>query len=278
MFIINATHTKSKEEMLIFYELFIKSVYHICFYVKIRLLFNQKGYPTMVDGKSLKEDLAEEKTRLGKMTWAEKKQHIWMYYKIPILAVIFLVILISSVTYMYIMNDYENVFYTVIVDGRMDGISEKKDPLTLGFTEYLGIDGKSERVYFDNNYTLTYTNALDQDPFVSAEKLQTQIATGSIDALITNRNIINGFSKDDETSLLNLSLLLTEEEFKAIEDHIIYYTLKDGTRIPNAVSLAGTKVVDEFGLTVEDPCYGIVISAPHADNGVRFLRYVFDLQ
>lgn len=201
-----------------------------------------------------------------------------MYYKVWILSIIFVGILVGGTIYMYILNNYDTVFYTVIVDGKMDRISEKKDPLTLGFTEYLGIDGVTKRVYFDNNYTLKYTSNIDQDPFLSAEKIQTQIATGSIDALITTRNLINGFSVEDESSLIDLRTLLTKEELEKIEDHLIYYVLKNGERIPNAVSLNNTKVVKDFGLTVEDPCFGIVISAKHEDNGVKFLRYVFDLQ
>ena len=42
----------------------------------------------MVDGKSVKEDIAEEKERLSKMTWEQKKEHIWEYYKIPIISII----------------------------------------------------------------------------------------------------------------------------------------------------------------------------------------------
>ncbi|MDD6797893.1 MAG: hypothetical protein PUE71_06360 [Clostridia bacterium] len=232
----------------------------------------------MVDGKSVKEDIAEEKERLGKMTWEQKKEHIWEYYKIPIISIIVLIAAIIGIIYMYKLNDYENVFYTVVIDGSMEGMSAKEDALTKEFTEYLGIDGKDERVYFDNNYTLTYINSIDQDPYISAEKIMTQIATGSIDGIIAEKAQINGFSKDDQSAYMDLSLCLTEEEFKAIEDHIIYYTLKDGTKVPNAVDLSDTRIVTQMGLTVKEPCFGIIISAPHTENGVEFIRYAFDLK
>ncbi len=232
----------------------------------------------MVDGKTVREDMQEEKARLKKMNFSQKTEHIWAYYKIPIISVIILIAAAFGIIYTYRMNDYETALYTVIIDGKLDGIDEHKDALTTGFTKYLGIDGKSTRVLFDNNYTLRYTSNIDQDPYLSAEKLYTQIATGSIDALIATRGTINGFSTDEESSLLDLSDLLEPDELMAVSDHIIFYTLKDGTKIPNALSLSGTKVVEEMGLTVEDPCFGIVISSAHVDNAVAFIRFAFDLQ
>lgn len=117
----------------------------------------------MVDGKSLKEDMNEEKERLSRMTWEQKKEHIWEYYKIPIIAVAVLIAAVIGIVYMFRLNDYENVLYTVVTDGGIQGMDKKEDRLTTEFTEYLGIDGKKERVYFDNNYTLTYTNSVDQE-------------------------------------------------------------------------------------------------------------------
>lgn len=231
----------------------------------------------MVDGKSLKEDLAEEKERLGRMTWAQKREHIWEYYKVQIISAIVLIAATVGIIYMYKLNDYENVFYTVVIDGGMAGMSDNQDALTAGFTEYLGIDGKDERVFFDNNYTLTYISSIDQDPYLSAEKIMTQIATGSIDAIIADKAQINGFSTVSESAYIDLSICLTEEEFAAVKDHIVYYKLKDGTEIPNVLDLSGTKIVTEMGLTVNNPCFGITISAPNSENGIKFIRYAFDL-
>ena len=177
----------------------------------------------MVDGKSLKEDMNEEKERLSRMTWEQKKEHIWEYYKIPIIAVAVLIAAVIGIVYMFRLNDYENVLYTVVTDGGIQGMDKKEDRLTTEFTEYLGIDGKKERVYFDNNYTLTYTNSVDQDPYISAEKIMTQIATGSIDALITDKSNLRGFSTTDESAFIDLTTCLTDEEFNKVSDYVIYY-------------------------------------------------------
>lgn len=231
----------------------------------------------MVDGKSFKQDMSEEKERLGKMTLAQKREHIWEYYKVQIISAIILIAATVGIIYMYKINDYENVFYAVVIDGGISGMSERKDILTTEFTEYLGIDGKDERVLFDNNYTLTYINSIDQAPYVDAEKIMTQIATGSIDCIIADKAQLNGFSTVSESAYIDLSICLTPEEFAAIKEHVIYYRLKDGTEIPNAIDLSGTRIVTEMGLTVNNPCFGITISAPNSENAVKFIRYIFNL-
>ena len=178
---------------------------------------------------------------------------------------------------MFRLNDYENVLYTVVTDGGIQGMDKKEDRLTTEFTEYLGIDGKKERVYFDNNYTLTYTNSVDQDPYISAEKIMTQIATGSIDALITDKSNLRGFSTTDESAFIDLTTCLTDEEFNKVSDYVIYYKLSDGTELPVALDLTATKLVKDMGLSVKNPCFAIVRSSTHIDNATAFIRYAFDL-
>lgn len=231
----------------------------------------------MVDGKTVKQDIAEEKERLSKMTYKQKKEHIWTYYKIPIIATILIVAGIIGTILMIKANDYENVFYVAIVDGKLTKDANGNDPLSLGFQEYLGIDGKEQRLQFDNNYTLTYTTALDQDPYLSAQKLQARMAAGNTDGFLADYSIINGFSTGADSSLMDLQELLSPEEFEKVKDRIIYFTMDDGTRIPNAIDMKDSKLTNELGLRMEHPCFGIVVSSSYSDNGAKFIRYIFDL-
>lgn len=51
----------------------------------------------------------------------------------------------------------------------------------------------------------------------------------------------------------------------------------DKTRIPIAVDLTNTKVKTDTDLTLESPCYGVVVSAKNPENAIAFIRYAFDL-
>ncbi len=95
---------------------------------------------------------------------------------------------------------------------------------------------------------------------------------------MANRDYIDYFSTDTETFLVDLRELLTSDELERIGDeNIIYYTKKDGTAVPIAVDLSGTKIKTETDLTMESPCYGVVVSAQNTENAVSFIRYAFDL-
>ena len=95
---------------------------------------------------------------------------------------------------------------------------------------------------------------------------------------MANRDYIDYFSTDNETFLVDLRELLTSDELERIGDeNIIYYTKNDGTAVPIAVDLSGTKIKSETDLTMESPCYGVVVSAKNTENAVSFIRYAFDL-
>ena len=55
------------------------------------------------------------------------------------------------------------------------------------------------------------------------------------------------------------------------------YTKEDGTKIPIALDLTDTKIKTETDFTMDNPCYGIVVTAPNLENAVAFIRYAFDL-
>ena len=63
-----------------------------------------------------------------------------------------------------------------VEDGKMTGYDTGTDAITTGFTGYLGIDGKKERVECDYNYSLI-PKLLDQDVSASQQKIYTLAST-----------------------------------------------------------------------------------------------------
>lgn len=119
---------------------------------------------------------------------------------------------------------------------------------------------------------------LDQEANISQNKIYILASVGSIDGYMANRDYIDYFSTDAETFLYDLTEILTDDELAKIgEENIIYYTTADKTRIPIAVDLTNTKVKTDTDLTLESPCYGVVVSAKNPENAIAFIRYAFDL-
>ena len=158
----------------------------------------------------------------------------------------------------------------------MTGYDTGTDAITTGFTGYLGIDGKKDRVECDYNYSLI-PKLLDQDVSASQQKIYTLASTGSIDGYIASPDYIDSFSTDKEPFLTDLREVLTDKELETLAGKIIYYTKEDGTKIPIALDLTDTKIKTETDFTMDNPCYGIVVTAPNLENAVAFIRYAFDL-
>ena len=223
-----------------------------------------------------KKPVKEQMTPFKDLTFSEKVHYIWEYYKYFMLAAVLVIIAVVSFVISFQRNNYTTAFSMVIIDGKMTGYDTGTDAITTGFTGYLGIDGKKERVECDYNYSLI-PKLLDQDVSACQQKIYTLASTGSIDCYIASPDYIDYFSTDKEPFLTDLREVLTDKELETLAGKIIYYTKEDGTKIPIALDLTDTKIKTETDFTMDNPCYGIVVTAPNLENAVAFIRYAFDL-
>jgi len=230
----------------------------------------------MAKNANLRNEIQDQNKKLKNMTWAQKKEYIWEYYKIHIIGTLIAIVTIICFVFTFIQNNYEAVFTTIVVDGNMTGFSDNKDILTQEFTKYLGIDGKNKRVFFDNNNTLIQKTG-DQDSYYSTQKIITMATAQSIDGYLCEYDYVNFYSQDDSLFLADLSELLSADELSKLSAYLVYFTAADGTKIPVAVDLTSTHVKTETDLTMTRPCYGVVSTSKHTDNAVKFIRYAFDL-
>ena len=119
---------------------------------------------------------------------------------------------------------------------------------------------------------------MDQEAEISRSKLYILSSTGSIDGFMANPEYITYFSTDIEPYFMDLTTILSQQELSEIgEENIVYYTKKDGTSIPVAVNLQHTKIKSETNFTMDNPCYGVVVSAKNPENATEFIRYAFSL-
>lgn len=227
--------------------------------------------------KNAKKMPKEQKTPFKDLSFIDKVKYIFGYYKYYALAFIIVAAIIGYTIYAFMQNNYDIACNIVAVDGKITGYDTYSDDITKGFSDYLGIDGKDTRVEIDFHYSLI-VQPLDQEANISQNKIYILASTGSIDGYMANRDYIDYFSTDVEVFLTDLRELFTDDELERIgEENIIYYTKGDGTSVPIAVDLSGTKIKTKTDLTIETPCYGVVVSAENVDNAADFIRYAFDL-
>lgn len=219
----------------------------------------------------------EQKTSFAELTFVQKISYIFGYYKYYMLAVVILAVVIGGTVWYHYRNYYNSVCNIFAVDGVITGYDSMSDDITLGFENYLGVDGKRTRVEID------YTNSLidmllDEEATVTRTKMVTKASVGDVDGYMASIDYIRYFSTDSEPFLYDLTELLSKDELSAIGDeNIVYYTKKDGTQIPVAVNLSDTFIKKDTNLTMQNPCYGVVVTATNVDNAVSFIRYAFGL-
>ena len=208
----------------------------------------------MAKGNNIHDEIKEQRKKLKDLSFSDKIKYIWSYYWIPIvgvvLAVIFAVSLISSI----VKNNYDTVCFVAVLDGKMTGYENDTDILTTGLTDYLGIDGKKEQVDFSYTFSLKEV-AMDQEAYVSANKLYTYASTGSLDGYLSEREYIDYFCTD-----------------------IVYFTNTAGETYPIAVDITEAPVIKDSDLNMKDPCYGVVSSSKYQTNAADFIRYIFNMK
>ena len=138
----------------------------------------------MAKGHSINDEIKEQKKKFKELSLSEKFQYIWEYYRLIIAALIAVILVIASFIHAYIRNNYDTVCDIAVCDGKLTGYDTDDDLLTTGFTNYLGIDGKKERIHIDYSYTLE-EKFLDQDPQISKEKIYVLSQTNNLDGYMS---------------------------------------------------------------------------------------------
>ena len=247
----------------------------------------------MAKGNNIHDEIKEQRKKLKDLSFSDKIKYIWSYYWIPIvgvvLAVIFAVSLISSI----VKNNYDTVCFVAVLDGKMTGYENDTDILTTGLTDYLGIDGKKEQVDFSYTFSLKEV-AMDQEAYVSANKLYTYASTGSemcirdrlytyastgsLDGYLSEREYIDYFCTDKDIFFCDLRDIFSDEELEQLDDYIVYFTNTAGETYPIAVDITEAPVIKDSDLNMKDPCYGVVSSSKYQTNAADFIRYIFNMK
>lgn len=230
----------------------------------------------MAEGNNIHDEIKEQRAKFKELSFKEKVQYIWQYYRLLIFAIILGALFVGSLAYSIIKNNYDTVCYIAVIDGKITGGENDKDVLSTEFTKYLGIDGKKTQIDMAYNFSLI-EHEMDQEAYISSEKIYTMASTGSLDGYLAEYDYIDFFSSDREVFFYDLVDLFSEEELELLKDNIIYYTKENGEKTAIAVDITNAPKIKSTDLTIKRPCYGVVVSSKYPDNGADFIRYVFNM-
>lgn len=216
----------------------------------------------------LRSIMKNERAKMSDMSWKEKFQYLWDYYKfvmIGLVIVVFVLMLLLNESYQSIKK---NVITVAMVD--MTVTSPTVRSMEKGFGKYYDINGLFEKMTF-------YTNLTEKDDdgsdFVvsfsgtyNQRKLQTHIDTGELDIVISSYEVITS----NRESMIKLSDVLSEELYSQLEDNI-----QGSSSTACGIDISNTKLGKKLG---KDVYLGIPSSSNHKDAAVEFIKYVFGIK
>ena len=183
-----------------------------------------------------------KKTMAG-MSWKDKLEYLWTYYK-WVLAVAAGVILLICIVVSSIMNKSVTTLYGgTIINAELS--EEGEAYLTDDWFEHLGGVDKKEKV----ELTTSYYNDLSttQDPeadAAAAMRVTAMVAAKELDYVIMDELSFNYYKK--ATIFSSLEEVLSQELIDELNDRIVYYTdEEEGVTYPIALDITDTTFVQD---------------------------------
>lgn len=174
---------------------------------------------------------------LSRMTFKEKVQHLWTYYKSTLLITAILIVAISIVI---------NSIITVNTDTIVAGVTVNVH-LSDEAMQYLGddyynkvYDGSGlEDVFITDMSMYDITDAEhSEETYYTLMSLAALVSEEELDYMIVNQSALESFIKY-ESILQDLRVLFTQEELDALGTNVIHQQAgPDGQKIPIAINIS----------------------------------------
>ena len=193
-------------------------------------------------------------------------EYFWMYYKLPFLAGVVVVVL---VVYFLVasLTAKDTVLSVMLIDCHTEMSGEK---IAEEYMEATGLNQKKYQVQIQNNLMFQGTDSGNYS-MTSLSKFMADIGSELLD--------VCGMLKDDfikydgSDTWMDLRECLTDEQSKVLED---YFLMTDDGR---AIGI----MADELPILKADNCYtstdteaavGIIYNTPHKEEAVKYLLYL----
>lgn len=196
-------------------------------------------------------------------SWKKKLEYFWMYYKLPLFAVVGACLIIGYFAYAK-AAEKEAAFSAMLLDIHTD---VQEEVLAEEFADYAGIDTKKYEVSVSTSLLLSDSTS-GSYTMASLAKFYTQIGTESLDVCMMLKDDFITYAESD--SFMDLREVFTEEELEKFSE---LYTDAEG----QVLGIYGTdlpKIQEIEGYEKESSVVGILYNTEHVDTAKLFLEYL----
>jgi len=221
--------------------------------------------------KKLKINVSLKEAMAG-MTFKQKLEHLWAYYNWVLVAVFFVIMMISL-----LVTIIANARIEYLFSGYLANVSITEEGtayLTDDWREVLEGNSNNEQVIL-NSVTfqeLVNSNNLADD-YASAMKISLEISTGALDYVIVDQVALDYYK--NQQVFTSLEVILTMQQLTELEDSFVYQ-LEDGVEQPIALDISETAFAKAC-LSAQGPIYLCFPgNAKHYGQCTDFLDYLLN--
>lgn len=212
-----------------------------------------------------KEELQKEQEKLSKMNGREKISYVFTYYSTQLMiTAVVLFLLVQAGLALYRLSQ-ENMLYCLLVNQTQAGDRELA-ALEQDFRTYSGLTSRKQTVTFDMAVSLDDPSYAD----ASVIKLTSLHSTDTMDTMITTAKILERYR--DQELFLDLSLILPDELFAALEGRLYYVPDARGNSVPIGIALKDSYLAEQLTL-LEDSFLAVTSRSHSPETVVTFIRY-----
>lgn len=215
--------------------------------------------------KNLKKDMEH-------MTYGEKLQHIWTYYK-WVLVVVLILIMAASI----LLASIENKRSIMLMGGVSVNVQlseEGKAYLKDDYMQLVGTGNKREKVVLSHtNIDDVHNTMVYEDNYYAVMSLVALCTNQEVDYLILDQT---GFEAMlIQSAYLGLNEVYTPEEIEAMGDMAVY-AQREGEEVPSAVAIdiTDTEFVQKNIKTKDKVYFAYVVSTPRLEQTRAFYEYL----
>lgn len=220
----------------------------------------------------LKEHLKKLKNDLKPMSFGEKLDHLWTYYKWLAALVALIIMLICMVVTSIININTETLLSGMIIN--TDISLEGNNYLTTDyFSKLQGREGKEEIELTRLNYMDPEETTDIEFSYTAVMRIIAQISARQLDYVITDE--VGMETCMDQDALMDLREILTEQELLLLEDDLIYlYYDEDDVTVPVAVNLRNHPFYERYIQAEDDRYLAFVANTPRMEACRDFWDYL----
>lgn len=225
--------------------------------------------------KPVHESEVREKDKLKVMSFPQKAEYIWTYYKAPILITAAILIFVISMAHHLITDNQESILYSMVINGAASQADNSSPQMYQDFLAEKGLSPDDYKVDYHSGLYITLNEEGEARDIQIFSAVATLLMSGTVDHVMTDEDIVVMLAEIGY--IMPVNQYLTEEEIASYDkEGKIIYGIDPETKERTAfgISLGESEKINQSGLFVTPPVFAMIYAAPHQDNSVDFLHFL----